>query len=130
MSDLIERMEKYLNTIPDDMRYTSPNDFVRMLDESLTALRGMEGEYARGWDDGWQSTPVHDALIREVDEKNKRIAELENKNAQYAKMCVRNDEWLCSRDQEIQRLDAALKKISLGVVAPMDFARKARAGDD
>lgn len=41
-NDLIERIEKYLNTIPDDMRYTSPNDFVRMLDESLTALREQE----------------------------------------------------------------------------------------
>jgi hypothetical protein len=64
-----------------------------------------------------------------IEQLQQCIAELEKKNAQYAKMCVRNDEWLCARDQEIQRLDAALKKISLGVVAPMDFARKARAGE-
>jgi DNA repair exonuclease SbcCD ATPase subunit len=30
---------------------------------------------------------------------------------------------------ENKRLDAALEEISLGVVAPMDFARKARAGE-
>ncbi len=29
---------------------------------------------------------------------------------------------------ENKRLDAALKEISLGVVAPMDFAKKAREG--
>jgi hypothetical protein len=42
---------------------------------------------------------------------------LEKKNAQYAKMCVRNDEWLCARDQEIQRLDAALGEIKKAYVA-------------
>jgi hypothetical protein len=31
---------------------------------------------------------------------------------------------------ENKRLDAALKEISLGVVAPMDFAKKAREGGD
>jgi hypothetical protein len=30
---------------------------------------------------------------------------------------------------KIERLDAALKEISLGVVAPMDFAKKAREGE-
>ena len=45
-----------------------------------------------------------------VDDLEQRIAELEKKNAQYAKMCVRNDEWLCARDQEIQRLGAALRE--------------------
>jgi DNA repair exonuclease SbcCD ATPase subunit len=45
-----------------------------------------------------------------VDDLEQRIVELEKKNAQYAKMCVRNDEWLCARDQEIQRLGAALRE--------------------
>jgi hypothetical protein len=44
-----------------------------------------------------------------IEQLQQCIAELEKKNAQYAKMCVRNDEWLCARDQEIQRLDAALR---------------------
>jgi hypothetical protein len=70
MSDLIERLEKYLNAIPDDLRYTSPNDFVRMLDESLTALREREDEAIKAKD-------YMVELSATVTSQQARIAELE-----------------------------------------------------
>jgi hypothetical protein len=60
-----------------------------------------------------------------------RIAELKKKNAQYAKMCVRNDEWLCARDQEIQRLDAALDDaLELAEDAALTIGASAQCGGD
>ena len=71
-NDLIERMEKYLNTIPDDMRYTSPNDFVRMLDESLTALREQEGMIE-------QQGICYEFQVEQIRKKQARITELEER---------------------------------------------------
>jgi predicted RNase H-like nuclease (RuvC/YqgF family) len=87
-SDLIERLKKQF-----------PHSWYLKgyaLNEAITALREQEAKIER-------------LTSRGIEDMQTRIAELEKKNAQYAKMCVRNDEWLCARDQEIQRLDAALR---------------------
>jgi hypothetical protein len=59
---------------------------------------------------GQRAVKLIEQLLADSNIQQTRIAELEKKNAQYAKMCVRNDEWLCARDQEIQRLGAALRE--------------------
>jgi hypothetical protein len=51
-----------------------------------------------------------------------RIAELEDRNTALTE----SENYAMAK---ASRLDAALKEISLGVVAPMDFAKKAREGD-
>jgi hypothetical protein len=73
--------------------------------------------------------------IEETDKLNsERISELEdeldNEMARGGHSCGPNCQRpLCVANRKIKRLDAALKEISLGVVAPMDFAKKARAGE-
>ena len=86
-------------------------------------------------------------LDAERDELKQRIAELENDNQELANAIEETDKLNSERIAELEdrntaltesenyamakasRLDAALKEISLGVVAPMDFAKKAREGE-
>jgi hypothetical protein len=115
-NDLIERMEKYLNTIPDDMRYTSPNDFVRMLDESLTTLREQE---------------IINKLHPTKTKLRARIEELEaaeERSAEYLAESVENE---VEALEKIKRLDAALAELRKSTSSKLwkDFIDKTRAGE-
>ena len=47
-NDLIERVSKYLDAIPDDLRRDNPNELIALLDECLEALRPVEDEEISG----------------------------------------------------------------------------------
>jgi hypothetical protein len=106
MSDLIERLEKYLNAIPDDLRYTSPNDFVRMLDESLTALREQEDEAIKAKD-------YMVELSATVTSQQAHIAELER----YEEKCQALIKYW--RDEKIEAVEAVMAEIGL-LIPPQD----------
>lgn len=45
MSDLTQTIEKYLNMLPDDLRYDSPNELVALLDISLARIAELENPW-------------------------------------------------------------------------------------
>jgi hypothetical protein len=84
-----------------------------------------------------QSALSYQRQIKEMseclDQNQQRIEELERENKLYQDSIEMADiagvKAARKTEEENKRLDAALEEISLGVVAPMDFARKAREGE-
>jgi hypothetical protein len=115
MNDLIERLKPYLQGMRVYADIPTTQIPIELLEKTITALREQE---------------IINKLHPTKTKLRARIAELEaaeERSAEYLAESVENE---VEALEEIKRLDAALKEISLGAVAPMDFAKKARAGDD
>jgi hypothetical protein len=131
MSDLIERLKRYSCE-----RHDKPQpenclacEFWADAQDAITALREQDKALkASIWHNEWAAHHLSEDS-KEIDHLQARIEELEaaeERSAEYLAESVENE---VEALEKIERLDAALKEISLGVVAPMDFAKKARAGE-
>jgi predicted RNase H-like nuclease (RuvC/YqgF family) len=117
MNDIDELIERLREWSPDYATITR-----------ATALQEMQQHIAELENDNQELANA----IEETDKLNsERIAELEKWNTEMVEKAASNGvlEGYREMGAKIERLDAALKEISLGVVAPMDFAKKARKGD-
>ena len=91
-------------------------------DELIEQLENYVKRHSKVIDQNYVGVQLAKKAITALKEMQQRIAELEETLTKSIGNC---EHWI----QKYERLDAALKEISLGVVAPMDFAKKARAGE-
>ena len=94
------------------------------IQELIERLNRLLDEDDDSVDDIWERT-IYDS-ITSLESMQQRIEELEAMNDKVMDWDVAQT---LKMIEKIERLDAALEEISLGVVAPMDFAKKARAGE-
>ena len=98
MSDLIERLKKYLDLIPDDLRHESPNDMIALLDECLAALSPvLPDDVAEmitnirkpGWGGDTKVADLLERQAREVKRKELIILALKARVANWDEMAER-----------------------------------------
>lgn len=97
MSDLIERLGKYLNAIPDEFRKDSPNEMIALLDECLAAL----------------SAPLDEKLEEELNAAIRQFRHNcgDNKEFVIAYDIESIDKLIIRMARENKRLDAVIERI-------------------